>query len=641
MIIKRRDVVLGILLISVLLIVFLNSSLVSATSTQTVCAIYTKQGTTCQDVLPSDVNTNPAYPTTSYNTACSSVADCSGTCVDPTDGLCAASNKYDCTSSSGNYFSSLPNQVPQCAVGCCLLGDQSSLTTQDNCQNLSSQKGVNLNFDPNVNDQATCSAMAYPEIKGACVYQTSSTTTCQFTTKKNCDSLTAGTNIKFYPDFLCTNQNLGTNCVKTQETTCLDTSDQVFYVDSCGNTANVYDSTKYNTINYWNYIAGTNGVANVSGGDNNGNRESPTNGNCNYLNGSTCMEYNAATDTNKPIYGDNICRDLSCKTGSFVSVFTTAYGSARTQAGIPKYPVNGESWCGTEINGRIILGGTNGSTLSYTLGNYVNNNNAGSIVTGVFGSAGGASYLLPSTLNLDKSSALPGTVYTEFICQNGEITTKTYDARQKVCDQYETTNGYFSSSIAMNRWQDCYYQNSSKNCLDNSTRDCEWILGYSIENDPSTGLPYVYDSATDQLVPRQDTKGALGALQPDSRPGASCVPKYAPGFDISVDGLLTSSGIITGPSTKPACSLATTICNVTYTRSKAATVVNAPWELSPDNGNVVCLTQGEDLAQPWTSSISNLCSSLGDCGMSVNYVGTSGSNGPNDLFKVFRGSPSS
>ena len=101
---KKRDTVLGILLI-----IFLQAILlVSAVSTSTVCAIKTTYGATCQDVPSNQVNTN--YP--SYNTACASVPTCSGTCVDPITGLCASSSKYACT--QGTYYSTTPDQTSQC-----------------------------------------------------------------------------------------------------------------------------------------------------------------------------------------------------------------------------------------------------------------------------------------------------------------------------------------------------------------------------------------------------------------------------------------------------------------------------------------------------------------------------------------------
>ncbi|MFZ1970908.1 MAG: hypothetical protein WAU65_01880 [Candidatus Nanoarchaeia archaeon] len=620
---KKRDTILGILLVSILLALSLqNIILVSATSTSTVCAIKTTYGAWCQDVLPNQVDS--AYP--SYTTSCAAVPDCSGTCVDTILGLCSSSSKYACQSSPGGSYSSTPvAQTPQCLYGCCLLGDQASFTTQANCVVLSSEAGVNLNFDGNVNDEPTCISMATPEAKGACTEQTGTGLTCLFTTHTNCNSMnTSGTVTSFYPNFLCTNPVLGTNCVKTQETTCSSASDQIFYIDSCGNTANIYDQKQYTNESYWDYL-----VASAPDSDNAGDVESASNGNCNYLAGSTCMKYDPTIDSSKPAIGDYICRDLNCKSGTFVPQFVQTYGTQRQSNQILQYPVNGESWCGTESNGNLVFGGDPGSSSSSTPGQSGSGNNG-------FGT-GSVSYTLPDTVTFNKSLDLPGNVDTLFICQNGEITTETYDARQKVCVQNETSNGYFSSYLTLNRWQDCYYQNSSKSCLDNTTRDCQWIIGYSILKDNSTGLPYVYDSVNDILVPRQDdTSRAL-----DPRPGASCVPKYTPGFDISVNGLLSSSGNlnIQGPSAKDLCFMGSMVCYENYTRSKGASIFNAPWAISPAN-DVVCLDNGESLSQPWASSVSNICSSIGDCGVSVNYIGTSGTNGMNDLFKILLGKPS-
>ena len=42
----------------------------------------------------------------------------------------------------------------------------------------------------------------------------------------------------------------------TKETTCIEGKDEVYFKDSCGNIANIYDSSKINDKGYWNKVIG-------------------------------------------------------------------------------------------------------------------------------------------------------------------------------------------------------------------------------------------------------------------------------------------------------------------------------------------------------------------------------------------------
>jgi hypothetical protein len=133
-------------------------------------------------------------------------------------------------------------------------------------------------------------------------------------------------NVSFYKDYLCSNEELGTNCGLTKETTCVEGKDEVYFLDSCGNIANIYDSGKINDKSYWN--------KKVSKADSCGSGKANTNsgscGNCDYFSGSICKNYKTAK-TSKPSYGNNICADLNCKSTS-----------------LGKEMRHGESWCSTD-----------------------------------------------------------------------------------------------------------------------------------------------------------------------------------------------------------------------------------------------------------------------------------------------------
>src|SRR3989344_1419822 len=84
---------------------------------------------------------------------------------------------------------------------------------------------------------------------------------------------------------------------------CLPGKDEVYFVDSCGNTANIYDASKIDDKRYWSTIFDKSEACNP----NSPNANSKNCGNCNYLQGSYCRD---AQKGNSPTYGDSICADF-------------------------------------------------------------------------------------------------------------------------------------------------------------------------------------------------------------------------------------------------------------------------------------------------------------------------------------------
>jgi len=52
--------------------------------------------------------------------------------------------------------------------------------------------------------------------------------------------------------FLCSHPGLNTKCAMSESTKC--EGDDVYFVDTCGNLANVYDASKINNQDYWSRI---------------------------------------------------------------------------------------------------------------------------------------------------------------------------------------------------------------------------------------------------------------------------------------------------------------------------------------------------------------------------------------------------
>jgi len=150
--------------------------------------------------------------------------------------------------------------------------------------------------------------------------------TCKFTTRSECSASSRSVNGTtsggtFYKDKLCSAEELGTNCGPSQKTSCVAGKDEVYFVDTCGNPANIYDASKIKDKEYWTNVKPKEQSCNPLLP----NSESNNCGNCNYLLGSYCRD--SKTAGARATYGDNICADLNCIDES---------GKERK---------HGESWC--------------------------------------------------------------------------------------------------------------------------------------------------------------------------------------------------------------------------------------------------------------------------------------------------------
>jgi len=304
-----------------LLIVVFNLNLISSQEA-TYCAERTIYGAWCQNVPLKEVNTSYRYDRTS----CESTTYCStGTCANTATGECIVGPRATCNPEEGGFFYDKPkDEVAQCKVGCCLLGDGASLVERVRCDVLGKDYGVKATFRQDITDEATCLSLASPEAKGACVFETERGRDCRFETKEECQN----SNGEFHEGFLCTAPELGTICTKTKRTTCVPGKNEVYFIDSCGNLANVYDANKIDDIIYWSFVPGVEGVE-IDLGDGKGNAGSPIYGACDYFEGTTCGPGNAK-------YGRNICVDLRC-----------AASSSPLTGGITRK--HGEEWCSEPI----------------------------------------------------------------------------------------------------------------------------------------------------------------------------------------------------------------------------------------------------------------------------------------------------
>lgn len=381
------------------------------------CCEQTNSGVWCQ--YTSSTNCNPDFQKASAY--CEATSYCkTGTCINQQEGTCMPSTKAVCDVDGGVWSEKSKSELPQCKNGCCQIGNSVSFVTQTACNRMSSLYGLEINFQASINTELSCLANANPNVKGACVYTKDYVTKCGMTTKKECQDnakKTTLSNVQFHEGYLCSAPELETICSKSQNTKCGE-DDKVYFVDTCGNLANVYDSAKIKDENYWTKIQ----EPTCATENDLGNKNSPSCGDCDFYSGSMCREKKIGEAVD---FGNYLCKDLDCKDyrGKY-SNSPTGYATASI------YPRHGESWCATDEK-------DGGTSLS----------------------PGATSFLLT--------------------CYNGEVNEpyECDETRQEVCEEIvvNPTTKFKTSNCKVNEWGDCIFQNKSSDCLNVDVRDCNWI----------------------------------------------------------------------------------------------------------------------------------------------------------------------
>lgn len=309
----------------VLLLSFVNADIFS-TGQVSYCCEKTTSGAWCQNTF--EQNCDPEFR--KAPASCEATSYCSlGCCYDSQEGTCMENTPQQVCDNNGGVWGESPEcDLPQCYLGCCLIGDQAAFVTLTRCKRLSSLYGLETNYRTDITSELQCILSITSEVEGACVFEEDFERVCKRTTKRECSDIQAtiqgnASSVKFHEGYLCSDEELATTCGPSEETTCIPGQDEVYFVDSCGNIANVYDANKIKDKEYWSRIYDVS----ESCGFGESNANSATCGNCDYFFGSTCKNYERGEDKVKPNYGENICRDLSC-----------TYNGKRYE--------HGETWCG-------------------------------------------------------------------------------------------------------------------------------------------------------------------------------------------------------------------------------------------------------------------------------------------------------
>jgi hypothetical protein len=381
-------------------------------------------------------------------TSCEATSFCKlGCCYDSSEGLCMENTPQRvCDESEGTWSEDKECGIPQCQLGCCVLGTQASYVTLTRCKKLSSFYGLLTDFRPEIGSEIQCISLASLSDEGACVFEADYVKTCKFTTRQKCNSIKEGMqignitgtvtgNVTFYKNLLCSAEELGTNCGPTKETICVEGKEEVYFIDSCGNVANIYDASKVDDKAYWREKVKKEDSCNSGSA----NINSKTCGNCNYFEGSICGKYKRAGT--RPTYGNYICKGLNCKD---------------TSDGPHKH---GESWCSTDENEDSV----------------------------------GSRYFRHLCMN-NEEIVEPCADFRQERC---------------IEDFIETSKGKFSQAACrVNRWQDCYSQKEQIDCENTDKRDCKWLGGERIKCVPlhSPGLKFWEEGEAQGICSQANTQ---------------------------------------------------------------------------------------------------------------------------------------
>lgn len=457
----------NILIIGLFIILLLNLLSVSA-----ICCEKLKGSDMWCQSATSESQCDSGYTKWIYKETCSFVPECSGTCVNAESGECSQyTPKAQCIKSGGAWSEKDISEIPACNEVCCLIGQDAYFVNPTECKNLFTQYGIQGTVRTDITSRLECQATQMTLKTGACVISTNNEKACKITTNADCTnekinelsqylknpSLTSQIEVRFYENLLCTASLNGvgiSDCAKSQNTVC--ENNKVYYVDLCGNLANIYDSSKYNNADYWTYLKKEydNSLCNVSSSGSN------SCGNCDTTVNTVCQNYKDA-EIVKPQNNEDglVCGSLTCK-----------YQGKTYQ--------HGESWCA----------GTAGTLI-------VDRN----LTTGeIFKDD------LTALKNASKYN-IPGSRYYKLVCSFGEVIVEECgDYRNSICMQgKDDTSQRSAASCVSNTWRNCL-QIETRTACENTNLLCKWIPGYRWDY---------------QIVEEKDRKEFQGSCVPLVAPG--------------------------------------------------------------------------------------------------------------------------
>jgi hypothetical protein len=355
----------------------------------TVCCERTNAGVWWEDAPQAECDVSNGY-SVSPGSCDDTGLNVEGCCYNPAEGLCIEKTyRENCI--GGDWQQGSCGDVSDCRKACCIYSGEATWATETECEIIAANH-LDRSWDTTIGNSVECILTSRIQGVGACVQELGNERDCKFVPEAEC----LGNDVYFYENYLCTHPDVNSTCQMTNETTCDIGKDEVYFLDSCGNMANIYDVNNMSNIEYWKTKIRK--IDSCNYGDLFGNANSPGCGNCKYIDGSKCGTYSDV----EPTYGENICIDLSCEDVEIDGNIVTKQ--------------NGESWC--VFDGAIDVGKVN---------------------------------------DVNIARDVVGSRYWRHVCLDGEERIEPCaDYRNEVCSEsIDDSTGRSYSQCRINRWRDC------------------------------------------------------------------------------------------------------------------------------------------------------------------------------------------
>ena len=564
--------ILSLLLISLVLI-----SVIPITAQEiqpTVCCQETNQGDFC-----SYTESNNCKPgSLQAPTSCSFTSFCSpGTCIDEESGLCySGMGKAQCegafTDDSGNPTSKFISEnnldvIPECKIGCCIIGTQSQLLTKNRCTSEAQNYGLSPQFLEDIQDEQACIDLSRSSVKGCCVQEDG---TPEYTTKANCNVQTIPNKQGFYEGKFCSDLTF-TNpiCTTKARTGCLNNEDHVYWFDSCGNQEEV--KTK-----------------------------------CSYLDGTLCGDLD----------NDNefTCESLHCSSSpnkDQLSVNLPDYQNQGTQEIKINDIKHGESWCIYDTQGQDddLSGTTDPPGSRYYRSICI----SGQEITEPCEDFR-KEYCIDASIDRDSGNIFTGSSNDNCVGSNCYTEAACVENRGQSCiDQCNTADPFTMNS---GQYNDAL-ESDAQCCIDDSKRDCAWTgnkclpkvpLGFKHWNDDGANVCAKASQTCKAIFKCGGWNSILGTCESEMI-GSSIIATTALGA-----GWLATSFIAGAFAAVPIFVSSSGIFGE-GSKLNVFNYVGDGWHIVESSSG--CLTQ--DFLQ----GANNICRGYGDCGIDYNHLATS------------------
>ncbi|MCX6711863.1 MAG: hypothetical protein NT139_02410 [Candidatus Woesearchaeota archaeon] len=250
---KEKAVFMIFIIICSIFTIYLFGDLVKdVNATQQACCEKTKDGASCLYTDESNCasNYNKAYTTCDQTQYCKKVC-----CIDQEQGRCYKNTAFASCRSNSNTTSNPDascETVSQCNKGCCILGNECSLTTKQECVYKAipypSLNNTNY-FNEGISDEFQCLNECTKSDEGCCINYDG---TCTYTTKEQCPTANEPTSssLGFLKNQLCSSSNLECGCTPHHHKACVPDQEDVYWFDSCGNKEEVAEDCNYDQDTY-------------------------------------------------------------------------------------------------------------------------------------------------------------------------------------------------------------------------------------------------------------------------------------------------------------------------------------------------------------------------------------------------------